>query len=64
MVAYAPSKQKDLSNIKLMHPWKTEEGCRRRRGRPKLTWGDNIKRDVKGAEVNSRQWERMAEDHD
>ena len=42
--------------------WKTEECGRRRRGRPKLRWGNSIKRSLERAGVNSRAWERMAGD--
>ena len=41
---------------------KTEEGGRRRSGRPKLKWMNSIKRDIEKAGMNSREWERMAGD--
>ena len=41
--------------------WKTEESGRRRE-RPKLRWRDIVKRHSERAEVNSREWERLAED--
>ena len=40
----------------------TEEDGRSRRGRPTLRWRDSVKRDLKRAEVNSREGERMGED--
>ena len=43
---------------------KAEEGGRRRRGRLRLRWRDSVKRDLERSEVNSREWERMAEDCD
>ena len=36
--------------------WRTEEGGRKRRGRPKLRWRESIKRDL--AEASSREWEK------
>ena len=36
----------------------TEEGVRKRRGRPKLMWKDSVKRDLEKAGVNSREWEK------
>ena len=39
------------------------EGGLTRRGSGKLRWRYNVKRGLKRTEVNSREWERMAEDH-
>ena len=39
--------------------WKTEEGCRRRNGKPTLRWRDIRKRDIERSEMNSWEWERL-----
>ena len=40
----------------------TEEGDRRRIGRPKMRWKDCVKRDLERAGTKGQEWKTIAED--